>query len=164
MPSPAVGLVHPDVGQHAVCGSPLFGVREIHDGRAYEGVVEREPVRCIVQICEAYLLCRSNVAKAGVRRRSRFQYAHVPGAIERHQQQLPRPRRKLNDPRSEECLKPPAQRQCRWQRVSPRPRRTAQGSWQLQKRKRIAHSLDQDPLANGWPQPGEARIQKPACR
>jgi len=55
---------------------------------AHERVVKREPVCCLVQVCESRLLRRREIVSAGVRRRSNpAQDASVSCAIERHEKQ-----------------------------------------------------------------------------
>ena len=161
MPRPAVGLVRPHLGQHAVRGSTFFGMRQVHDGRAHQRVVEREPVCCLVHVRESCLLRRREIAKAGVRRRSPPQDAHVSGAIERHaQQELTRPRRKLGDPRSEERLEASTERQRGRQRLGGCAHPRAERNRELQQRERVPLGLDQDTFANGRRELGEPAVEQ----
>ena len=99
--------------------------------------------------------------EAGVRGRSRLQDAHVAGAIERHEQQeLPGPRRKLGDPRSEERLEPAAEREGRRQRVGGCTHPRAERDRKLQQREWVPLCLDQDAFANGRREVGEASVEQ----
>ncbi len=160
MPRPAVGLVRPHVGQHAVGGSTFLGLRQVHDGRADEGVVEREPVCCLVQVRESCLLGRREIAKAGVRAApaSRTRTSPVPSSAMSSRSCRVR-RRKLGDPRSEERLEPSTERQSGRQRLGGCAHPRAERDRELQQREWVSLCLDQDAFANGRREVGE-----PTCR
>jgi hypothetical protein len=126
--------------------------------------MEREPVCRLVQVRESRLLRGRQIAKAGVRGRS-LQDAHVSGAIECHEQQeLTGPRRKPGDPRSEERLEPPAERQRGRQRAGGCPHSRAERNRELQQREGVPLRLGQDALANGQRELGEPAVEQLPCR
>jgi hypothetical protein len=105
MPRPTVGLIHPKLGQHAMCPTTLLAHRKLHYGRANERVTERGPVGGLIDICEPYLLGCSEITEPRAPRCAGVQDTNVPRAVQCHeQQQLPRLSRELGDARCEERL------------------------------------------------------------
>jgi hypothetical protein len=45
MPRPAVGLIHPQLGKHAVCSTTLITARKLDDRRANQRMAERRSVK-----------------------------------------------------------------------------------------------------------------------
>ena len=123
--------------------------------------------RCVASSRYARRACSAGgeITKSGVRGRSRLQDAHVSGAIERHEQQeLPRPRRELGDPRSEERLEPSTERQRGRQRRGGCAHPRAERYRELQQREWVPLCFDQDAFANGRREVREAGVEQLPCR